>query len=82
MQYFIFIFDFIDYICFLLEHRYSTDELTVLNGDNTMVNYIMSGVERFCGHCMESGEFLPLKFVMMNIKSGLWMCPKEEVSII
>jgi len=40
---------------------------------------VKMAVNRFCGDCMELGEFLPLKLVMMNINSGMWMCPKNEV---
>jgi len=35
-------------------------------------------VSRYCNDCMENGEFLPLKFVMLNISSGMWTCPKTE----
>ena len=36
-------------------------------------------VKQYCSQCMKKGEFILLKFVMLNIESGLWVCPKEEV---
>lgn len=36
-------------------------------------------VKQYCRQCMKKGEFVLLKFVMLNIESGLWACPKEEV---
>ena len=66
----IFIFDFLNFkfynFIFYIE---KTD-------DKAMV---VMAVNRYCINCMESGEFLSLKLVMMNLNSGVWMCPKEEV---
>ena len=40
---------------------------------------VVMALNRYCIDCMESGEFLSLKLVMMNLNSGVWMCPKDEV---
>ena len=42
---------------------------------------VVMAVNTYCTDCMESGEFLSLKLVMMNLSSGVWMCPKDEVDI-
>ncbi|XP_057309109.1 SUMO-specific isopeptidase USPL1-like [Hydractinia symbiolongicarpus] len=39
---------------------------------------VMMALNRYCSDCMKKGEFLPLRFVMMNISSGVWICPKDE----
>ncbi|XP_066929210.1 SUMO-specific isopeptidase USPL1-like [Clytia hemisphaerica] len=39
---------------------------------------VMAVNNRYCSDCLESGEFLPLRLVMMNLDSGLWMCPKDD----
>ena len=43
---------------------------------------VMAVNNRYCSDCLESGEFLPLRLVMMNLDSGLWMCPKDDVRMI
>lgn len=44
-----------------------------------VIQIVKMAVKQYCRQCMKKGEFVLLKFVMLNIESGLWACPKEEV---
>lgn len=44
-----------------------------------VIKIVEMAVKQYCSQCMKKGEFVLLKFVMLNIESGLWVCPKEEV---
>ncbi|XP_047144913.1 SUMO-specific isopeptidase USPL1 [Hydra vulgaris] len=42
-----------------------------------MINFTMT-VNRFCMECMKDGEFQQLQFVMINLQSGMWLCPNTK----